>query len=289
MTDGMLELSDGRWLGYCDWGRRDAPVVFYCHGFPSSRREFEILEPLVDGAGVEVRVIAFDRPGYGLSTPKPNRTLLDWPSDVAEAADQLGVARFAVVGVSGGGPFALACGHRLRARVTSVSVVAGMAPVEASGMRQASGIAGPSRYRPLRRLQFGAAALAFRKGKDARFIDQSISTMCAADQEALGRPQMRDWFARTLGESFEQGGRSAALEAGLFRAPWGFDPAEITVDTCFWHGGADETVPASAGRWLADRVSSSRFHLWPQHGHFTWMATVDAASVFATAAATVGR
>ncbi|MGA9596777.1 MAG: alpha/beta hydrolase [Acidimicrobiia bacterium] len=279
MLEGRLQLTDGRSISYSECGRPAASAVMYCHGFPGNRRELELIERTLDRCGVDARLIALNRPGYGSSTFQPHRTILDWPADVSEAADQLGIDRFAVLGVSGGGPYALACGYGLPDRVTSIGIVAGIAPIEAPGMDQASSISGPSPHLAIRRLQFALAAFAFRKGQGSRFVDQSVATMGPADQAALAQIDIRSWFTDTLCESFEQGGRAAAHEASLYRREWGFNPGRITVKTRLWYGEADRTVPASAGRWLADRIQGADFSYWPDQGHFTWMLTDHGAEV----------
>src|SRR5579864_1224257 len=107
----LLTLRDGRALAYLEVGRGDGAPVFHFHGHGSSRLEALALAHAAENAGV--RLIALDRPGIGYSAPKSGDRLLDWPSDVAEAADQLGIVRFAVQGMSAGGPYALACAHAL--------------------------------------------------------------------------------------------------------------------------------------------------------------------------------
>ncbi len=284
MVDGVLDLADGRRLGYAEWGPPDAPPVLYCHGFPTNRQELLLIQPVLERHGVEARVVALNRPGYGPSTFQANRTFLDWPRDVAEAADQLGIGRFAVLGVSGGCPYALACGYALPERVTRIGIVVGMAPIEAPGMQDASAISGPSANWLVRRVQFGMMAYAFKKGREDRFLEQSLTTMGDTDREAMAQPEMQQWFFAMTRESLGQGGGSAAREAGLYRKPWGFEPEQVTVETRLWYGGADKTVPASAGRWLADRLPDSHYELWPEHGHFTWMLSHEAAEVVAAVA-----
>jgi pimeloyl-ACP methyl ester carboxylesterase len=284
MIEGILDLADGRKLAYFEWGPSDAPPVVYCHGFPTNRRELEVIQPALERNAVPSRVVVLNRPGYGLSTVQRKRTILDWPSDVVEAADQLGIGRFAVLGVSGGSPYALACGYALGDRVTRLGIVVGMAPLEAPGMETASAISGPSANRLLRRFQFAMMAYGFRRGGEHRFLAQSLTTMGAVDREAMERPEMQKWFVGMTRESLQQGGGPAALEAGLYRRPWGFDLQRVTVKTDLWYGGADKTVPASAGRWLAERLPNSRLIMWPQHGHFTWMLGYEAADVVTTTA-----
>ena len=285
MVDGVLDLADGRRLGYAEWGPPDAPPVLYCHGFPTNRQELLLIQPALERHGVEARVVALNRPGYGPSTFQANRTFLDWPRDVAEAADQLGIGRFAVLGVSWGGcPYALACGYALPERVTRIGIVVGMAPIEAPGMHDASAISRPSANRLVRRVQFGMMAYAFKKGREDRFLEQSLTTMGDTDREAMAQPEMQQWFFAMTRESLGQGGGSAAHEAGLYRKPWGFEPEQVTVETRLWYGGADKTVPASAGLWLADLLPDSHYELWPEHGHFTWMLSHEAAEVVAAVA-----
>ena len=97
----ILDLSDGRQMAYSEWGPRNAPAMFYCHGFPGNHRELELARPVLERTGLHVRVIALDRPGYGMSTFRPGRTFLDWPHDVAEVAELLGIGSFSVLGASG--------------------------------------------------------------------------------------------------------------------------------------------------------------------------------------------
>jgi len=279
--EGIFVLADGRRLEYTDWGDADTPSVVYCHGFPGGRRELDLLTPELDRRAVGARVVAINRPGYGASTFQPGRKFVDWPADVAEVADHLGIGNFAVLGVSGGAPYALACGDALGDRVTSIGVVVGLAPLEATGMESATAISGPSSIGLMRRIQFGMAAFAFRKDQQDRFIEQSIASLGHADQETINRPEVRSWFEEVMREAFTQGGRGAAHEAGLYRESWGFDLARITVDTHLWYGGRDETVPASVGRWLHDRLPESTYAVWPEHGHFTWMCGAESADVVA--------
>ncbi len=110
-TDKTIQLHDGRTLGYAEYGIAERKALFYFHGHPGARLEARFLAEQAEQAGV--RLIGVDRPGMGLSTFKANRRLLDWPDDVVELADRLRLNRFAVVGFSGGGPYALACAYKI--------------------------------------------------------------------------------------------------------------------------------------------------------------------------------
>lgn len=130
--DEIIKLPDGRRLAYAEYGDANGRAVFLFHGLPGSRLSWGLLpgDPIPAG----LRIIAPDRPGYGRSDSKPHRTLLDWAEDVEQLADGLGIAEFAIVGVSGGGPGALACAWKIPNRVTSVGIVSSPAPTDAPGV-----------------------------------------------------------------------------------------------------------------------------------------------------------
>jgi pimeloyl-ACP methyl ester carboxylesterase len=124
--DHSLRLPDGRTLAYTDLGTPNGPTIMYFHGAPSSRLDLALLGLDVTFHELEVRVVSPDRPGYGGSSPRPGRRREDWPTDVAALADHLGVTRFAVMGASSGGAYAVACAALLPERVTSAGVIAGV-------------------------------------------------------------------------------------------------------------------------------------------------------------------
>ena len=279
MIEDRVHLPDGRVLSYGDWGPRDAPAVMYCHGFPGNHLEFTLALQHLDLDSVPVRIVALDRPGFGESTFQPNRTILDWPVDVATAANQLDIDNFTVLGVSGGSPYALACGYAIPERVSRVGVVVGVAPLEAPSMDQANIISGMSAIAPVRSLQLMMMGLAFRRGKGNRILEKMPSTMCETDRTVFARPAVQDWFCALMQEAFAQGAQGAVYEAGLYRTPWGFDVAQVSPETQLWWGAADETVPADVGLWLSRQLPDAQTTVWPEHGHFSWMQSEEASKV----------
>ena len=129
-----LSLKDGRKLGLAQYGAKEGIPVFYFHGYPTSRLEATLMEPFI--SGLNIRLIALDRPGYGFSDFSPERQILDWPDDVKECADMLGFDRFSVVGVSGGGPYALACAYKMPEKLRKVSVICGLGPLHSFELRK---------------------------------------------------------------------------------------------------------------------------------------------------------
>ncbi len=122
-TDKTIRLQDGQILDYAEYGSPEEKPMFYFHGHPGARLEARFMAEQAVQAGI--RLIGVDRSGMGLSSYKAGRHLLDWPDDVCELADNLGIDRFGVAGFSGGGPYAIACAYKLPNRLTACRVIAG--------------------------------------------------------------------------------------------------------------------------------------------------------------------
>jgi pimeloyl-ACP methyl ester carboxylesterase len=130
--DRSFTLADGRQLGYAEYGVPSGSPVLFFHGAPGSRH---IHVDMVEiAARLGIRLIAVERPGYGLSDPQPGRALLDWPGDIAALTDALRLQRFAIIGFSMGSPYALACAYELSGRVTKIALAGALAPQDAPGV-----------------------------------------------------------------------------------------------------------------------------------------------------------
>src|SRR5919109_4568041 len=151
-TGRTIRLRDGRQVGYAEWGDPGGQPLFYFHGWPGSRLEGRLGDQPAKAKGI--RLIALDRPGMGLSDHQPRRRLVDWPDDVIQVAAALGLDRFAVLGISGGGPYAAACAWKLSDRLTGAGIVSGLAPLDVPGV-----IAGMSRRNRLSLQLVGRLAL----------------------------------------------------------------------------------------------------------------------------------
>jgi pimeloyl-ACP methyl ester carboxylesterase len=265
-----LTLRDGRRLGYSEYGKLDGEPGFYFHGHPGSRLEPEFADEAAGGAGV--RIIALDRPGLGLSDFQPHRTILDWPRDVEEAADLLGLDRFAVLGTSGGGPYALACAHELPERITRVGVVSGVGPYDAPGathgMRWANrvGFQLGARFPPLAQLIMWSMERQLRR-RPERALDAVAQAMPPPDAEIAARPEVRRILAAVFAEAFRQGSRGAARDIVLLGRPWGFRLDRIEPTVHLWQGEADTLVPPAMGRHLAARIPNCEATFFPTEGH----------------------
>jgi pimeloyl-ACP methyl ester carboxylesterase len=133
-TGKQIRLRDGRSLGYAEYGDPAGKPVIFFQGTPSSRLFHHPDESIAVSLGAHI--ITMDRPGFGLSDFQLGRTLLDWPDDVVELAKALKIDRFAVAGISGGGPYVAACALKIPQRLTAAAIISGVGPVDALGAIQ---------------------------------------------------------------------------------------------------------------------------------------------------------
>lgn len=275
--DNVTRLADGRLLGYSDFGDPSGTPIMLFHGFPGSRLEAVLGHDAATRAGV--RLICPDRPGMGLSAFLPRRSILDWPRDVADLADALGLPRFGVGGVSGGGPYAAVCALRLADRLTGAAIISGVAPFDAPDATQ--GMNGMNRVMftlarrapVLARLPMLLFQIAARSPQ--RAIDRMIGSLPETDRAIMRRPAVRAAFADDLAEAFRAGGRGPAWELVLYSRPWGFRLEDIGMEVHLWQGEADTNVPPSMGRYQAGAIPNCRATFFPGEGHLLLVDRMD--------------
>jgi pimeloyl-ACP methyl ester carboxylesterase len=256
-----LTLADGRTLHAYDTGG-DGPVVVYHHGTPNIGLPPAPLFPLTDPLGI--RWVSYDRPGYGGSTALPGRDIASAAGDVGAIADALGLDRFAVLGHSGGGAHALACGALLGPRVTAVVDISGLAPYGVPGLDWFAGMS-PAGTAALR------AAVAGRTAKEAFEASNTEEDpgFIPADLEALSGPWK--WFISVVMPALSSGPAPLIDDDLALVSPWGFDPSAISVPVLFLHGDADRVAPVGHARWLAAQCPSSALQVIPGAGHVSIM------------------
>jgi pimeloyl-ACP methyl ester carboxylesterase len=269
----QILLRDGRRLGFAEYGDPAGKPILYFHGWPSSRLEARAMRGVIAQMGL--RIIAPDRPGYGLSDFKSERAIVDWTQDVAALADHLDLARFAVLGVSGGGPYAAACGARLAERLTSVLLVCSMGPTDTPEATR--GMVPLNRWllsfaRNTPWLAQRAAGFCLRTlwGTGDQVIPEQIeSCLPQSDQQTLSDPELRRLLTESSREGLRPGVDGAAWDGFLFSRPWGFDLNGIRTPVHLWHGEKDVVVPASMGHFLANNIPGCVARFYPQDGHFS--------------------
>ena len=265
-----ITLSNGRTLAYAEFGDPLDKPVFFFHGIPGSRL-FRPPDEVTTRLGV--RLITTDRPGSGLSTYQPGRRIPDWPADVVQLADHLGIRKFAVAGHSGGGPYTLACALALPERVTSAAVLSGAGPVDAPNvMRDMSAInkfgARVGRYTPWPLWRLLVWYL-YRMGHDnpAYLFERAAGDRPQADTDVLKGPGVLELNYASQSEGLRQGTRGFALESRLLVLPWGFRLEEICVPVHIWHGSEDVDAPLAMGQAVAARVPGSQLTICTGEGH----------------------
>jgi pimeloyl-ACP methyl ester carboxylesterase len=271
MTDHRLTLPSGRCLSYAEFGASTGVPVIYCHGFPGSRLEAAIADAVASSRGA--RLIAVDRPGFGLSDCCPGRTILAWADDVREMADRLELDRFSVLGVSGGAPYALACAFKLTRRIRSTAIVSGLGPPESVSDTSPTSTSGFG-LRLARKMPWAIPLLSSALAVMARHASPLLLALLSAragrlDRRTLNDTEFRSVLAESLREAFRSGARCAVTDLKLLSAPWGFDLDRLHAPVQIWHGERDRVVPAAMGRCLERALPTCRAIYLEEHGHYS--------------------
>ena len=281
-AEGRFYLPNGRRLGYAEFGDPSGVVVLWFHGTPGARRQFPLLGRRA-AMKLGLRVVVLERPGSGLSDPHPYAAVADWATDMAAVADALGAERLGVVGLSGGGPYALACGAvpPLAARVAAVAVLGGTVP--AVGPEAIAGsVADLARRfapmlsqlrRPLAALSTGLLAPLIPFSHYAYRAYSGISP--EGDKRVFADPEIEGMFIDDIVLAIK--GRCQALvdDARLFGRDWGFRLADVNVPVRWWHGDADPLVPLAAAQAAVSRLPDAELILRPGESHLGGFAKVD--------------
>ncbi len=248
-----------------------APLFFF-HGWPSDAS----MAALLDAAArkLHFRVLAPDRPGIGRSDPKLQRTFADWPADVHAIATHYGLEKFAVLGISGGGPYTLAVAHAMPERITAATVVCGAPPLEDPR--------DDAMLHPIYRLLLWThrtfprfLRIAFRTGRPfARILPIAFWRLATFRLPAPDRATLAD--RRNFAIIFDGMRRSWAAcrdgvheDAVLYTRPWNFTPSQIRTPVEFWHGASDINFPVELVRKFIGSIPDARLHVVPEEGHYS--------------------
>ena len=270
-----LVLRDGRTLGFAELGDLAGKAVFHFHASGSSRLEAPADETMLTNLGI--RFITTDRPGHGLSDPQPDRKLLDWPKDVVQLADHLGIEGFYVMGWSAGGPHALACAYKLPERVLAGAIVSGLAPPERPKPYQGLALANrvwmfgtrrmPVLVRLMRRMAYPLIM-----GDTEEAGRNLVLSFPPEDRHLIEGPEEQQRFVLDIQEGYRQGWQGPVQDDIVNARPWGFRLEELAVRIDLWHGEIDQNVPVEQGRYLHGRIANSRLTIWPGEAHLALYA-----------------
>ena len=271
-----VKVADGRSVAYAEWGNPEGTPVIALHGTPGSRLDRPSDEDKVKNLGI--RLITYDRAGYGRSDRHRGRRVVDCVGDVVAIADHLGISQFATVGGSGGGPHVLALAAKLGERVTRAQCVVGVAPYGVDDLDFLDGMdpenvkefgwAIEGEERLIAELPREATEMQARVALDPTKILEGFE-LPEADLAILSDPRIQAIMRESVGDMFANGVWGWIDDDLAFTWPWGFELSEITVPVEVHFGADDVLVPAAHGRWLAAHVPGAKTVVTTGAGHMT--------------------
>lgn len=280
-----VELAGGRRLGVAEFGSPEGRTIFWFHGTPGARRQVPPSARRL-ARSENLRVIGVERPGVGQSTAHLYRSIAEWADDVDELADVLGVDRFGLAGLSGGGPYVLACAHALPDRVVAGAVLGGVAPTRGPEAAPGGAVRLALAFEPLIHLlreplgslvTLGVQAL---RPLSHQAFNMYVRFAPEGDKRVLGDVEIRDAFIEDMMLGSRENLRSFIYDLLLFSRPWGFSIREINVPIHFWQGDDDNLVPPEHAEHLARLVPGARLIRDPKGGHLAGLGMAEDALRF---------
>jgi pimeloyl-ACP methyl ester carboxylesterase len=275
--DRKIETPDGRVLGVHEGGDLGGVPVVYHHGTPASGVLWSEHVSLAEEQGI--RLIGYDRPGYGESTPAPDRVVADAARDVEAIADALGLERFASWGISGGGPHVLACAALCDDRLAACAALAAVAPYDADGLHWLAGM-GEGNVHEFTTVLEGRDALTpllegealVLTGADLGRVMDGMSTLLSPPDREVMRDGIGAFMVEGARAGMEHGVEGWVEDDLAFVQPWGFEVEEIARPVLVLQGRQDLMVPYAHGEWLAARIPGAEARLADDEGHLTLLA-----------------
>jgi pimeloyl-ACP methyl ester carboxylesterase len=265
MTSGVMSLPGGSRLSWYEFGDPDGSPVIYTAGTPVSGLGGASYDEAARAAGL--RWISPDKPGYGGSDYQRGRSLISWGDDLAALAGHLGLARFALAGESGGGPFTLAAAYQLADRVSVAALIATggpMDPAERAGQQARNRFYGwLARSVPaLNAVPF--TVMRWSLASPAR-RERSLRREMAATPQAK-QAGLRIEF-EAVADALRPGTRGAVQEIALTKRPWPFPLSEVKTPVHLWHGALDRNAPIAIARRLARELPDATLHVSESSEH----------------------
>lgn len=281
-AEGRCYLPDGRRLGFAEFGDPSGDLVLWFHGTPGGRRQFPVLGRRA-AEDLGLRVVVLGRPGSGLSDPHPYESVADWATDVSHVVDALGAERIGVVGLSGGGPYALACAAIpiLAESVTAVAVLGGVVPSVGPDALATGTVDMARRFAPVlsalrRPLAAAVTTLVTPAIPFAHYVFQAYAmTSPEGDRRVLRDPEMEGMFIDDAVLVARGGFQAIVDDARLFGRDWGFRLADVSAPVRWWHGDADHIVPLRDAAAAVELLPDAELILRTQESHLGGFATAD--------------
>jgi len=276
-VERRIQTPDGRTLAIEDYGDPDGRPVLVHMGSPNTRHLYR--PNVTDAAARGLRLIGYERPGYGGSTPQPGRTVADCAADVRSICEALDIGAIAMWGISGGGPHVLACAALLPGLVTAAASLASPAPYPADGLDWYAGM-GQENIDDFRLITTDetAARAKLDEEREAMLavtgddIAEQFATLLTPADAAVLTGDLAHYLAFSTREGLAPGNEGWWDDGRAMMAPWGFDLAAISVPVLLLHGRQDQFVPFGHGEWLAKHIPGVEARLLDEDGHLTLLS-----------------
>jgi pimeloyl-ACP methyl ester carboxylesterase len=270
--EGSIGLPDGRRMGFAEFGDARGRPIVWLHGTPGARRQIPH-EARVVAAARGVRLVGLDRPGIGSSTPHVYPSIFSFTEDLEVVAAALGIDELAVIGLSGGGPYALAAGAALGERVRAIGVLGGVAPTVGPDAISGGLVALGVRFASV--LRWGRVPLGTTLGALIRGIKPLGSPALElyarvspeGDRRLLGRPEFKAMFLDDLFNGSRHQFEGPIADVIAFTKDWGFGPSDVNVPVVWWHGDADHIIPFDHGVHMVARLPQATLRVMPGESH----------------------
>jgi pimeloyl-ACP methyl ester carboxylesterase len=279
--EGVVKVGRRRALGYAEFGVPDGRLILWHHGTPGGRRQIP-LKARQAAEKLGIRLVCVERPGVGDSTNHRYRCIRDWADDAQKVVDYLGHDQFIAAGLSGGGPYALACAHEMPDRVRVVGLLGSVSPVAGPEAAPGASIVALSRrfqgfMDPLRTLMgpvlWGVIQPLMPLGNWAYGL--YASTTPEGDKKVFADPDIKAMFLDDIANASRRRFGAVMHDAALFGRPWGFNLADIDTPVYWWHGDADNLVPVAHAEHSTELLQSCEYFVRPEESHLGGFGVAD--------------
>jgi pimeloyl-ACP methyl ester carboxylesterase len=279
--EGNIAVGDDRQIGFAEFGDPQGRAVFWLHGTPGARRQIP-MEARVYAEKRQIRLIGIDRPGIGSSTPHQYDTVFAFAEDLRTIADTLGIDKMIVVGLSGGGPYTLACAAAMPDRVVAAGVIGGVAPTTGSdaiggGLMGSVGL----RVAPLLQVAGGpigvvaSALIRLIRPVGSPAVDLYGRVSPEADRQLLARPEIKAMFLDDLLNGSRKQMAAPFADVVVFAREWGFRLDEVKVPVRWWHGDHDHIVPFEHGQHVVAKLPDVELYHLPGESHLAGLGRAE--------------
>lgn len=279
-VEGAVRLDDGRRIGFAEFGDPHGRTFVWLHGTPGARRQIPPqARALAESDGL--RLIGLDRPGVGRSSAHLYASVSEFSADLRTVADTLGIERMGLIGLSGGGPFALAAGALMPERVAVIGVLGGVAPTRGPDQVGGGLVSLGARFAPLilaSRVPLGVGLsygvkLLIPFGNPLASMFGRVSP--PEDRRILNTPEMRAMFLDDLVSGGQRQMQAPLADILAFSRDWGFTLGDVARPVLWWHGDADQIVPFRHGEHCVARLPDAELRRLPGISHLSLLGIAE--------------